>query len=425
MPRDSVSTLRAAVNRSIDRLGPGLYGVACSGGADSIALADATVAVAGAANVVLLHIDHGLRDSSAKVADEVVAWARGQGVAAVARRVAIRGGSIEHAAREARYRAFEQLRSELGLSHVLLAHTARDQVETVLMRVLRGTGPAGLAGMAAQRDLYVRPLLALPRETIDDYVRARALPTWDDPMNRDTAFTRVRLREQILPLLRAENPALDDALLRLASSAAEWRDAIDGLAAPFAQFPIDCEVLATQPAAVRKRAVSLALERAGHGYDAVHLDAIDALVTAPTAGERSIDLPGGRIVRTYESLVIQSDRMNPTTAEVISPTTAEVIQSDRISSAEYEVRVWQPGDRMKPARLKGRSRKLSDLFIDAKVPRAERASARVVIRRVDAVIIYAEHLGIADDACPNDSEFLRTISFASRYKGPMLSNDRG
>jgi tRNA(Ile)-lysidine synthetase-like protein len=80
---------------------------------------------------------------------------------------------------------------------------------------------------------------------------------------------------------------------------------------------------------------------------------------------------------------------------------------------------------MKPARLKGRSRKLSDLFIDAKVPRAERASARVVIRRADAVIIYAEHLGIADDAYPNDSEFLRTISFASRGKGSMLSNDRG
>src|SRR5207253_1026176 len=117
-----------------------------------------------------------------------------------------------------------------------------------------------------------------------------------------------------------------------------------GLAEPFAQLPIDCEELATQPAAVRKRAIGLALERAGHGYDAVHLDAIDALVTAPTAGERSIDLPGGRAVRSYESLEIQSDRMNPT---------AELIQSDR-SSPEYEVRVWKAGDRMKPARLKGR-----------------------------------------------------------------------
>jgi tRNA(Ile)-lysidine synthase len=420
MPRDPVSTLRAAVKLAIDQVGPGLYGLACSGGADSMALADAAIEVAGTSNVVLLHVDHGLRDDSAKIAEEVVAWARTRGIAGVVRRVQVDvgSGSIEAAARDARYRAFEQLRSELGLSQILMAHTARDQVETVLMRVLRGTGPAGLAGIPPVRDIYVRPLLAISRATVDDYVAARGLPAWVDPMNNDAAFTRVRLREQVLPLLRAENPSLDDALLRLASSAAEWRDAIDTLAEPFATFPIDCEVLETQPPAIRKRAVALALERVQLGYETAHLDAIDELVMAPTAGERSIDIPGARVVRSYETLDIQSDR--------ISADRGPEIQSDQFSgSPDYEVRVWRAGDRMKPTRLKGRSRKLSDLYIDAKVPRALRATARVVIRRADEAIIWAEHLGISSDACPNDSEFLGTISFASQPKGPMLSNGRG
>ncbi|HUS32918.1 MAG TPA: tRNA lysidine(34) synthetase TilS [Kofleriaceae bacterium] len=410
-PRDPVSTLRAAVKLWIDQLGAGLYGLACSGGADSMALADAACAVAGRENVVLVHIDHGLRDDSATVASELAAWAKGQGITAVVRRVDVRGESVEAAAREARYRAFGQLHEELGLSRILLAHTARDQAETVLMRMLRGTGPAGLAAMAAQRDVYVRPLLEISREIVDDYIAARGLPTWRDPMNEDPAFTRVRLRTVVLPALRAENPAIDDALVRLARAAGEWRDAIDALAEPFATFPIDCEELATQLPAIRKRAVALALERARLGYEAAHLDAIDALVMAPTAGEHSIDVPGARLVRSYETLEIRSDQISE-------------IQSDLISG-DYEVRVWRPGDRMKPARLKGRSRKLSDLYIDAKVPRAIRAASRVVIRRADAVIIYAEHLGISVDARPNDSEFLGSISFASQLKGPMLSNGRG
>src|SRR5687768_7276023 len=114
-PRDPVSTLRAAVKLWIDRLGAGLYGLACSGGADSMALADAAIEVAGRENVVLLHIDHGLRDDSAQVAGEVVAWAKARGIAAVARRIEVaRDTSIEVAARDARYRAFGELHDELG-----------------------------------------------------------------------------------------------------------------------------------------------------------------------------------------------------------------------------------------------------------------------------------------------------------------------
>jgi len=338
---------------------------------------------------VVVTIDHGLSAQSAEVAAAVARWAIGQGAASVVRRVEVlERASLEAAARTARYAALDAIAGELGLACVMLGHTARDQAETVLMRIVRGTGPAGLAGIPAQRGLYVRPLLALQRETIDAYVAAYALPAWADPMNEDLDLTRVRFRSEVMPALRRENPQLDGALLRLASSAQEWLAVIDAQAAPFARFPIACGELAAQPAAIRKRAVSLALEAAHVDYDALHLDRIDALVTRPAQGELVLDLPGARITRRYDRLDVH---------EGAAGAASDLMPPD----GPYALRVWQPGDRMRPDRLKGRSRKLSDLYIDAKVPRDQRATARVLVRTTDRSIVWAEHLGLAFGAAEN------------------------
>jgi tRNA(Ile)-lysidine synthase len=387
MPNDPVSMVRAAVRRWNDQLGPCLFGLACSGGADSIALADAAIAECGTSNVLLIHVDHGLREGSAAVAAAVSAWARSRGVATVVRNVVVeKRASIEAAARDARYAALEAAAREVGCSWTFLGHTARDQAETVLMRIVRGTGPAGLAGIPTMRGRFIRPLLEMPRAAIEAYVAALGLPTWEDPMNDDANVTRVRFRQRYLPALRTENPALDDALVRLATSAREWMNAIEDMADPHGQFPIDCRAMIHLPVAVRKYAYTLALEAAGLGYDATHIDAIEALVVRRNDGERSIDVPGGRIVRSYDTLDVAT--VDPTSDAIDAP-------DDLVAPAGYDLRVWEPGDRMKPARLKGRSRKLSDLFIDAKVPRASRQRARVVIRPKDGVIVWAEHIGLA------------------------------
>ncbi len=379
----NVATVRAAVELWIDRLGAGLFGVACSGGADSIALADATIAVAGARNVVVVTVDHGLRSDSAKVAERVAAWAHEQGAGAVVRRVeVVRRASIEAAAREARYTALESAVVELGAIAMFLGHTARDQAETVLMRIVRGTGPAGLAAIPERRGPFVRPLLGLPRASIDAYVAERRLRTWDDPMNADGALTRTRIRNHVLPVLRRENPAIDDALVRLADSAREWLEVIDTVAGPLGRLPIDCPALAALPAAIRKRALTLALDRAGISYDATHLDQLDALIAAPARGEVAIDLPGGwRFVRSYDS----GELNVPGVTQPESPR----------SDSGFTIRIWQAGDRMRPERLRGRSRKLSDLYIDAKIPREVRRRAWVVVRVADGVIVWAEHVGLA------------------------------
>src|SRR5262249_44743955 len=151
---------------------------------------------------------------SHEVAAAVAGWARARGAAAVVRRVEVaRRASLEAAARDARYSALEAVADELGLAAVLLGHTARDPAETVLMRIVRGTGPAGLAGIPDQRGRFVRPLLTLSRAAIDAHVAPRGLPTWDDPMNLDRRLARVRVRTKVLPELRTENPAIDDALV--------------------------------------------------------------------------------------------------------------------------------------------------------------------------------------------------------------------
>jgi tRNA(Ile)-lysidine synthase len=399
-PVDPVS---AAVNAAIGRVGPGLYGVACSGGADSMTLAHATIAAAGAAHVVVISIDHRLQPGSGAVADGVLAWATDQGATAVVRGVDVEPrASIEAAARDARYAALDAIADELGLAVVFLGHTARDQAETVLMRIVRGTGPAGLAGIPARRARFVRPLLALPRAAIDDYVTAHALPIAADPMNDDLRLARVRMRAEILPALRRENPQLDAALVRLAASTTEWLEVIDGAAARWSQFPIDCASLAPQPAAIRKRAVAKALEALGVEHDATHLEDVDRLVCRSAAGEVGLDLPGLRLVRSYDSLAPQigeevgADKTaaDPLGASGVSPS------DDLYAPAGHSVRKWQPGDRMRPARLRGKSRKLSDLFIDAKVPRAQRAAARVCVRTSDGEIVWAEHLGVADGEGP-------------------------
>jgi len=388
--------MRAAVNAAIGQVGQGLYGVACSGGVDSMALADAAIGCAGAPHVVVVTIDHGLQPASAEVADGVAAWARARGATAIVRRVDVPGGSVEAAARTVRFAAFEQVIEQLGLVAMLLAHTQRDQAETVVMRIVRGTGPAGLAGMAVRRGPFVRPLLDLPRSCTEAYVRTRALPVWDDPMNRDPAITRVRVRDTLMPAIRSENPSADAALVRLAATTREWLDVIDRHAAPFGQFPIDCAALATAPPAVRKRAVALALDRANIDYDASHLDAIDRLVVAPDRGEVAIDVPGARVVRSYARLDVHralGSAIDATMNETreARPDTNPYVAPD----GPYVIRTWQSGDRMCPVRLRGRSRKLSDLFIDLKIPRSKRALAHVLIRTTDQAIVWAEHVGIA------------------------------
>ncbi len=125
-----------------------------------------------------------------------------------------------------------------------------------------------------------------------------------------------------------------------------------------------------------------------------HLDRIDRLIVEPPRGEVSLDLPGGRLVRSYDRVTFEHAGAEPASIPGAAP---EV-------PSGCELRTWQPGDRMRPDRLQGRSRKLSDLFADAKVPRSSRSHAHVIVRSSDHLIVWAEHIGIAHDSVVTEEE---------------------
>lgn len=147
-------------------------------------------------------VDHGLQTQTAEVARRVAATAESWGVPADVRAVDIAAGQegLEAAAREARYSALEEARAAAGADWILTAHTRSDQAETVLLGLMRGSGTRSLAGMSARTGRVLRPLLGLDREQTEASCTAQGIAVWNDPMNDDTAYTRVRARRLLAGL---------------------------------------------------------------------------------------------------------------------------------------------------------------------------------------------------------------------------------
>ncbi|MEV4119412.1 tRNA lysidine(34) synthetase TilS [Micromonospora sp. NPDC049645] len=317
-----VAAIRVAVRRALAGLpsgGPVL--VACSGGADSLALAAATAFVAprlGRATG-LVTVDHGLQDGSTERAEGVASWGREVGFASatVARvEVAGRPGGPEAAAREARYQALTEVARRQNAVAVLTGHTRDDQAETVLLALARGAGPRGLAGMPARRDLggvpLLRPLLEISRDQTRAACAVLGLSPWQDPHNTDPSYARSRVRADLLPaLVRALGPGVLDNLARTAQLVAADNAALDELAATAlaaARHPaggLSVPELAGLAPAVRGRVLHAWARELGAVPGALsyrHVAALDALVLR-WRGQGPADLPGGlRVLRHADRL---------------------------------------------------------------------------------------------------------------------------
>jgi len=198
---------------------------------------------------------------------------------------------------------------------VLLAHTADDQAETVLLGLARGSGPRSIAGMRPYRRPWGRPLLGVTRETTEAACRAAGLTPWQDPHNRDPAFTRVRLRREVLPLLEEVlGGGVRAALGRTAQLLAQDLDALDAIAAAVsmqacnADGSLDIAALAEQPAAVRTRVLREWATAGGAGpltFD--HLTRMDSQLAA--RGSSQVRVPGGLdVVRDGPALRLAPSR---------------------------------------------------------------------------------------------------------------------
>jgi tRNA(Ile)-lysidine synthase len=314
-PHPAVAELRAAVRPGLTATtGPVL--VACSGGADSVALAAALAFEAPRAGrrVGAVTVDHGLQPGSAGQAQRTAALLRSLRLDPVYVVPVVVGGNggPEGAARDARTAALREVAAGSG-GTVALGHTLDDQAETVLLGLARGSGPRSVAGMVEHRPPFWRPLLGLRRATTRSACAAQALPVWDDPWNSDPAYTRVRLRSEVLPLLEGVlGGGVAPALARTAAQLREDLDALDALAGteleallgPDGGLP--AAPLAELPAALRRRVLRGWLLRAGvPDLQAVHLSAVDALLTR-WRGQGQADLPGGTgVLRASGRLTVQ------------------------------------------------------------------------------------------------------------------------
>ena len=338
-PDPAVAATRLAVRRALPVLtddagvrwipdqGPsGAVLVACSGGADSLALLAATVfelRKVERAQVVGAVVDHGLQDGSAEHTARVVAQMAALGVDETASiRVTVDPGphGVEAGARHARYAALGQLAEHFGADRVLLGHTRDDQAETVLLGLTQGSGPRSVQGMRRELKesggpLLQRPLLDLTRAQTEAACRAEGITWWEDPHNRDQRFLRSRVRHVVVPLLEAElGPGVAGALARTGEMLREDLAALDEIAEAEhdrRDFTAgeDVRGLETLPRAVRTRVLRLAALAAGcppreltHG----HVGALEEMVWARRGEPRAVDLPGHvRAVRRDDVLRLE------------------------------------------------------------------------------------------------------------------------
>jgi tRNA(Ile)-lysidine synthase len=297
--------------------------VAWSGGADSTALLDLMRRLAPELGLALgaVHVDHRQRTGSAALGRRLRRLAAGWRVPCQVLRLPVATcppGSSETRLREARLRRLASAARRLGQARVALAHTADDQVETMLLRLARGTGLAGLAGIAP-RGLapFVHPLLEVSRREVLAYLRWRQLGWEEDPANRESRHARNRVRHELLPWLRERlNPSVDLALLRLGRAAA--RDEAC-LAALVAQIPLETRSDRARIEAARLRALPAALQARllvrmlqlvsgpEHRLAADKLEAALAQLARPS-GRWRLDLGGGlRLVREAGAILLGAD----------------------------------------------------------------------------------------------------------------------
>ncbi|MGS0687540.1 tRNA lysidine(34) synthetase TilS [Nakamurella sp. GG22] len=285
--------------------------VACSGGADSLALAVAVQRHAGSRRLVAATVDHGLQPGSAERAAETagVLLSLGYRDARVLTVTVGGSGGPEAAARRARYTALQACADSLLPSAeppaVLLAHTADDQAETVLLGLARGSGPRSIAGMRPWRPPWGRPLLGVRRADTENVCRTAQLVPWQDPHNSDPAYTRVRLRREVLPLLEdVLGGGVAEALARTARLMSQDLEALDqiatvvGAAAGRSDGTLDISTLAAHPEAVIGRV--LRTWAASDGAGPLTFDQLNRMVAQVTGGgPEQVRLPGGRdVIRT-------------------------------------------------------------------------------------------------------------------------------
>ncbi|HEX6107582.1 MAG TPA: tRNA lysidine(34) synthetase TilS [Gemmatimonadales bacterium] len=398
-------------------LPPGRALVGVSGGPDSMALLEllARSVDVHRQELIVAHADHGIHPRSTEVSLRVREAAEARGLASEVTALGLGAAAGETIARAARHAWLARTADRLDAHLVFLGHHGDDQAETVLMRALEGSGPAGLAGMPAVAGRLVRPLLPFSRTELAEFAHREALPVWIDPANTDSRHLRSWIRCDLLPVLRRRLPDVDRRLRRLAGAAARQRAAWDAALTQLPELDVrreeDAISVAGAPlqgydSALSEALVMAAARRIGCPVGPVRAARILRLVAEGRSGAETPLGAGWRAELAFGRLrlarVADVGEDPPWVLEQASgerlwgrwrlrwrPDTAPERQERAafvawFSPAPLEVRAWRPGDRVRP--LAGRGRRLVvRCFQDRRVSRRHRM-AWPVLARQEAVV---------------------------------------
>lgn len=389
---------------------------AVSGGPDSVAMLHALHGLSKETGFKLhcAHLDHGLRGADSTADAEFVAeFSRELGVPAICEKAHL-AGSSEEEARDVRYRFLRTAARDIGANKIAVGHTRDDRAESVLLNLCRGAGINGLGSIRPIQDDIIRPLIDAGRSDIENYVRRNKLPYRVDRSNTDTSYARNYVRLEILPALRQRlNPAITDALVRLAETAADQSDLMQGLAdtaraACQLGGAQDSGLLENLHPALRSELIRSEIRRAKGDLTDITQENVASIVEAlASEGDFKLTLPTGRIfaARTGKAFRVwreSPDRMKPFEISLTVPGSTLIEQLSLIIRAELAepadisrtgadeaaidenavagrlyARSVRPGDRITPFGMKG-SKKLQDVFVDKKIPAAQRRRAVAV-----------------------------------------------
>ena len=441
---DTIEALRLKLSPVQD----GKYLLGLSGGADSVALMlmllpeirNKTI------SVEAVHVNHGLRGAESDD-DELfcIALCKREGIPLYTCRADLSGRTDEDAAREARFSIFRKRCAESGADALILAHHADDQAETFLMRLLRGTGPDGLACMKPDDTIggirVLRPMLSLRREEIRDALRADGIPWREDASNGDPAYLRNRVRHELMPVLRNISGTAVEKICCTAAFISEDNRVLNREAGEILNRisdgrMLDAEALAKEPDAIRKRVLRIWWQKQGpvlkeHTLNAMQTESIDGLLNKPKG---KINLPGGtHAVRDGKHLFLTGS--TDTAAEAVPVTGKEtVFGSYRLTETVSEgnpgdgkrtqevpeaftrgcvIRTRQPGDRIRPFGSSG-SKKLQDYLTDRHIAEPFRDRIPLLCRGSEVLLVC----GVGAGNIPDWNRHLPSVRLTWHGKTP-------
>ncbi len=351
-------------------------GVAVSGGRDSMALLHYLDSRKQLCNysITAINIEHGIRGAES-VEDSLFVenYCRERGIAFIGSGVDApayadkRGLTVEQAARELRYQIFEKLIGERIVDAIALAHHLDDQCETILMRILRGTGVNGLVGMQPVRGKYIRPFLEVDRKTIDDYIKKHEIPYREDSSNDCIDYTRNYLRQEVFPKISAKFPSYKSAFGRLSRLAKEQVELLDSLASSpdytADEARLNISDIKGAPAALAKRSIYHCMKYLGAETDFEEININDTLGLVDKANGSSVNLAGGvTAYREYNWIVFAK---NSEAESIDIPFGKGLWQA---ASRTFEVREYSDGDLIRfdadkiPTGARIRTRREGDIF---------------------------------------------------------------